>query len=615
MKQNLYFFKIISVIVILFLVSFSTKAQTKISGTVTDVSRGELLPGVTIMVKGTTIGTTTNLDGEYSISVTSDAVLVYSFIGFKSQEIHVNNQPVINVGLIEDIEKLDEVIVIGYGVQKKRDKTGAVSNVKAAELNGGVLTDPIQGLQGKLPGVVITKKGGDPNGGFSVKIRGSSGLYSGTEPLYVVDGVPGVDPTTVASEDIESFNVLKDASSTAIYGARGANGVIIITTKMGNLKDGESNVEFNSYVSMDNVANKLDLMSASEVRQYVSDNNLDEFIDGGASTDWQDEIYRTGMSQAYYLAFSSGMENSNYRVSISHNDYKGVVRGSNKGRTIGRINVNQKAFDDKLNISAGLSGTIESNKYIKYDGWGTQDVLYQAFRRNPTDPVYDANGDYYETSRAFNYFNPVATINDLQNEREAKRFLGNLKADYEIIKGLTAGVNLAYTRNDHESFYFEPSYTPTTTTNGLGSRSYGNFESKILESTIKYNTVINDNHNLNFVGGYSFQEDISTGFSAYGTDAQSDFVQSNNLSALNSVNAGDISSYKNSNRLISFFGRGVYNYNSKYYFTATIRRDGSSKFGTNHEWGWFPSASVGWNMKEESFLKDVHFLDKFKLRV
>jgi TonB-linked SusC/RagA family outer membrane protein len=615
MKQNLYFFKIISVIVILFLVSFSTKAQTKISGTVTDVSRGELLPGVTIMVKGTTIGTTTNLDGEYSISVTSDAVLVYSFIGFKSQEIHVNNQPVINVGLIEDIEKLDEVIVIGYGVQKKSDKTGAVSNVKAAELNGGVLTDPIQGLQGKLPGVVITKKGGDPNGGFSVKIRGSSGLYSGTEPLYVVDGVPGVDPTTVASEDIESFNVLKDASSTAIYGARGANGVIIITTKMGNLKDGESNVEFNSYVSMDNVANKLDLMSASEVRQYVSDNNLDEFIDGGASTDWQDEIYRTGMSQAYYLAFSSGMENSNYRVSISHNDYKGVVRGSNKGRTIGRINVNQKAFDDKLNISAGLSGTIESNKYIKYDGWGTQDVLYQAFRRNPTDPVYDANGDYYETSRAFNYFNPVATINDLQNEREAKRFLGNLKADYEIIKGLTAGVNLAYTRNDHESFYFEPSYTPTTTTNGLGSRSYGNFESKILESTIKYNTVINDNHNLNFVGGYSFQEDISTGFSAYGTDAQSDFVQSNNLSALNSVNAGDISSYKNSNRLISFFGRGVYNYNSKYYFTATIRRDGSSKFGTNHEWGWFPSASVGWNMKEESFLKDVHFLDKFKLRV
>lgn len=615
MKQNLDSLKITLSFVILFLLSFSVSAQINITGTVIDASSSDPLPGVTILVKGTTIGTTTDFDGKYSIAVTSDATLVYSFIGFKSQEILVNNQTIINIGLVEDIEKLEEVVVIGYGVQKKTDKTGAVSNVKAAELNGGVLTDPIQGLQGKTPGVVITKKGGDPNGGFSVKIRGSSGLYSGTEPLYVVDGVPGVDPTTIASEDIESFNVLKDASSTAIYGSRGANGVIIITTKNGSSKNGATKVEFNSYVSMDNVANRLDLMSASDIRQYVLDNNLTEFQDGGASTDWQDEIYRTGMSQAYNLAFSNADENSNYRASISHNDYKGVINGSNKGRTIGRINVNQKAFDGKLNITAGLSGTIESNEYVKYDAWGTQDVLYQAFRRNPTDPVYDANGDYYETSRAFNYFNPVATINDLQNEREAKRFLGNLKADYEIIDGLIAGVNLAYTRNDQENFYFEPSYTPTTTTAGAGSRTYGNFESKILESTIKYNTTINEMHNINFVGGYSFQEDISDGFSAYGTDAQSDFVQSNNLSALNSVNAGDISSYKNSNRLISFFGRGVYNYNSKYYFTATVRRDGSSRFGSNHEWGWFPSASIGWNMKKESFLNDVDFLDKLKLRV
>jgi TonB-linked SusC/RagA family outer membrane protein len=590
--------------------------QTKITGVVTDAEDGLSIPGVSIVVKGnSTIGTITDIDGNFSLTVPSSAeVLVFSFVGYKPQEMEIAAQTVINIQLEKQIELLDEVIVIGYGVQKKTDKTGAVANIKAEELNGGVLTDPIQALQGKAPGVVITKKGGDPNGGFSVKIRGSSGLYSGTEPLYVIDGVPGADPTTIASEDIASFNVLKDASSTAIYGARGANGVIIITTKSG--KNGEgTKVEFNSFLSLDEVANRLDLLSASEIRQYVKDNNLTEFQDGGASTDWQDEIYRTGTTQSYNLAFSNASENSNYRVSISHNDYEGVVKGSSKERTIGRINVNQKALNDKLNISAGLSGTIEANEYIKYGGWGTQDILYQAFRRNPTDPVYDENGDYYETSRAFNYFNPIATIDDIQNERDAKRFLGNLKADYNILQGLYFGVNLAYTRNDHESFYFEPSFTPTTTTSGAGSRSYGNYESKILETTLKYNTIFREKHNLNLVGGYSYQKDVSTGFSAYGTDVQSDYVLSNNLSVLNSVNPGDISSYKNSNKLISFFGRAVYNYNSKYYLTATIRRDGSSKFGSNNEWGWFPSASIGWNVKSESFLANVNVIDRLKLRL
>ncbi len=584
----------------------------EITGIVTD-ENGEPLPGVNIIIEGTTIGTVTNFDGEYVLEVGEfTGNLVFSFMGFKQQVIAINGRTKIDVILIEDIAKLDEIVIIGYGVQKKTDKTGAVSTIEATELNVGVLTDPIQGLQGKTAGVLITKKGGDPNGGFSVKIRGASGLNSGTNPLYVVDGVPGVDPTTIAPEDIESFSILKDASSTAIYGARGANGVIIITTKRGSTKQG-TQIEFNNYLSIDNAANRLNLLNAEQIRKYAADNSLN-LTDGGANTDWQDEVYRQALSQSYNLAVSGRSENTSYRVSATHTDFEGVVIGTRKKRDIGRINVTQKAFDNKLTLVAGIAGTIEHNQYQSYRGNGGTDILYQTFQRNPTLPVCNEDGSYYEIDE-FDYNNPVAIANDIQNERDSKHFLANFKADFEIISGLLVGINTAYTRNDAESFYFQPSYTKSTTTNGYARRSYGNFESKLLETTIKYNKVFNKIHNLNAVAGYSYQEDIVTGFSAQGREPLSDYVLSHNLGVLNNVTLGDISSYKGSNKLISFFGRGVYNYNSKYYFTATLRRDGSSKFGANNEWGWFPSTSLAWNIKRESFLKNISFITNLKLRI
>ncbi|MEA1897621.1 MAG: SusC/RagA family TonB-linked outer membrane protein [Bacteroidota bacterium] len=588
-------------------------AQVSISGVVTDKKDGMPLPGVTIMLKGTQAGTITNIDGEFTLSADANATLVFSYVGFASVEVALEGRTSLNIQLEESYLEIGEVITIGYGTQKKSDKTGAVANIDADELNYGVATDPIQGIQGKSAGVSVTKKGGDPNTGFSVKIRGSSGLYSGTDPLYVVDGVPGVDPTTIAADDIESYNILKDASSTAIYGSRGANGVIIITTKKGSYKR-PNTVEFNSYVSMDQVANRLDLLSADELRQYAIDNSL-TFNDGEADTDWQDEIFRTGLSQSYNLAASGGGQNSAYRVSVTHVDFKGVVIGSQKERTVGRINMSQKAINDKLQIQASIAGTFEQNEYIQYSGSGPNDVLYQAYQRNPTDPVKNEDGSYYEIQRDFNYYNPVALANDIQNERDAKRFLGNMRMDFEIISGLTAGVNLAYTRDDSESFYFEPSYVRGSTSTGYGRRGYGNFSQKILETTLTYNTSINEVHNLNLVGGYSFQQDNYDGFSAQGTEPLSDYVMSHNLGVLNNVKVGDIASYKGSNRLISFFGRAVYNYDSRYYFTATVRRDGSSRFGDNNEWGWFPSASLAWNLKRESFLENVSVLEQLKLRL
>ncbi len=601
-------------LLLLMLVPAGLFAQTiELTGTITDAETGEALPGVTVIVKGSTLGAVTDFDGKYEITVTPNATLVFSYVGYSTEEVDVGTQTIIDLQLSEASTELDEIVVIGYGVQKKSDKTGAVASIESDELITGVLTDPIQGLQGKIAGVSINKKGGDPNAGFSVKIRGSSGFSSNTEPLYVVDGVPGVDPTTIAPEDIESMNVLKDASSTAIYGARGANGIIIITTKKG--KQGESaNIEFNTYVSIDQVANRLDMLSANDIRSYVAENGLN-FTDGGANTDWQDEIYRTGISQSYNLAASGGSESTTYRVSLTHSDWDGVIKGTSKTRTIGRMNLTQKAINDRLTLNATLAGTFENNDYIDYGASGSNDVLYQAFQRNPTDPVYNEDGTFYENQRDFNYYNPLALIEQIQNTRDAKRFLGNLKADFEIIQGLVAGVNLGYTRNDSESFYFEPTTVKGGTTAGYGRRGYDNYESKIMETTLSYNKSFNGLHNLNAVLGYSYQADRIDALGAQGREPLSDYVQSFNLKTFNDVTVGDIWSSYETNTLISFFGRAAYNYDNRYYATATIRRDGSSRFGANQKWGWFPSGSVAWNLKREAFLNDVSFMSMLKLRV
>lgn len=606
--------------------------EIQVTGKVIDSKDNSPMIGVAVVVKGTTVGTITDIDGNYSIKSSVNGTLVFSFIGYKTTEVAVNGQAKIDVTLVEETQQIDEVIVIGYGVQKKSDKTGAVVNVKAEDLTRGNLSDPIQAMQGKVAGVNISKKGGDPNSGFAVQIRGAAGFSTSTQPFYVIDGVPGADISSISPEDIESFNILKDASSGAIYGSRASNGVIIVTTKKPQ-KGGVATIDYNAYLSFDQTSKRLEFLSANDIRKYVADKGL-SFTDNGANTNWQDEIFRTGVSQSHNIAISNSNDNLSYRLSYNYMDNQGIIIGSSKKRNIARLNLTQKAFNNKLTIDASIAGTFENNYYVNYgDGMGSSNILYQMYQRNPVDPVYpykegnyipgdlfsnyhqDKSLGHFEFQRDFNYNNPVAIANLIQNERDHKYYFGSSKLSYELIEGLVASTSLSYIRSDSETFYYEPTNIYAGGNAGYGRRSYNNYQSKVLETTLSYNKTFNEVHNLNILGGYSFQEESYSGLSAQGREALSNYLRSDNLGHLNNVNVGDIGSWRNSNKLISFFGRAVYNYKSKYFVTGTIRRDGSSKFGKNNEWGLFPSGSLAWDVKKESFLENIDYVNLLKLRV
>jgi len=591
-------------------------AQQTISGTVTEAS-GSPLPGVGIIIKGSTVGTSTDFDGNYSLSnVKTGDVLVFSYMGFKTQEITVENATIINVALDEEANVLNEIVLVGYGAAKKKDRTGAAVKVSSDDLIQGSLSDPMQALQGKAAGVNITKQGGDPNAGFNVRIRGASGFAAGGDPLYVVNGVRGVDPTTVAPEDIVSYDILKDAASTAIYGADGANGVIFITTKKGS--SDRVNLTFNSYVAIDNIAKDLNFQSADSYRKHITDNpdRYGDFSDAGGNVDWQDAIFRTGISQNYNFAMAGGSESSTYRASFTTTNMEGIIKGSDKNRTTGRLDLTQKLLDDKITISASLSGTIEKNDYVNYGGNGGTDVLFQAFQRLPTDPIYNADGSYFETSRVFNYNNPVAILDQIQNERDAKKYTANARIDYDITDYLTANLNLSYLRNDDESTYFEPRYSSDVSLirEGYGKRAYSNWGQAMLEATVTYKKTFNDSHNLTALLGYSYSNQNWDGFHAEGREPISNSLGSDNLQNFEDVQLGDIESHRGERTDIGVFARAMYDYDSKYYLTGMIRRDGSSVFGENNQWGWFPSIQVAWNMANEDFLENADALDLLKIR-
>ena len=605
------------------LLPLTVLAQSTLNGTVVDKATGQPIPGVNVNVQGTTGGVSTDFDGKFQLSnVKQGDKIQVSFIGYRTYSVIYSSQSSLSIALQEESNELKEVVVqVGYGSTKKKDITGAVSKVTAANLNQGTLVDPIQGLQGKAAGVTITKQGGDPNSGFDVRIRGAAGFAAGGNPLYVVDGVRGVDPTTIAPNDIASYDILKDAASTAVYGADGANGVVFITTKKG--KAGKISIEFDTSIATDEVVSKPKFVSATEYRDYVKSHPNIDFTDNGGNVDWQDQIFRTGFSRVNSLAVSGGSETGTYRASISNSDFEGVIKNSGKNRTVGRLNLTQKAFNDKMTIDMGLSTTIEKNDYVNYGSNGKDQVIYQAFQRLPTDPVYDSNGNLAEYSGTLNYFNPLHSVNNIENHRDAKFLTGDLAIAYELAKGLTAKVATSYLKNDNVSNYFEPFYNYTapgetekqSMYTGYGKKTYNNWEQSLLEATLTYKKTFAESHNLTLLGGYSFRQTNADGFTMQANDATSNTVGSDNFLNFETIVLGDLTSYKNERKDIGMFARAIYDYDSKYYITGMIRRDGSSIFGENNQWGVFPSVQVAWNMANENFIKDnVSALNLLKFR-
>ncbi len=595
-------------------------AQQKVSGTVLDAT-GEPLIGVSVLEAGTSNGVVTDFNGDFTLTVKQGAKLTFSYIGYLSQTLAATNG--MKVTLEEDNKVLNEVVVVGYGTMRRKDVTSSITTVKAEDLNRGVFTDPASMLQGKVAGLVVTSTG-DPNGSPSITLRGASSLRSGAmSPYYVVDGIPGVDISMVAPDDIESIDVLRDATATAIYGSKAANGVIIITTKSGS-KSERTNVTYNGYVAFDNVLKTLDVASANDIRDYVKKNNINYMYDGNGSTDWQDEVLRTGVSHNHNVGVNGGTEKTKYMASANYANREGVIRGSYNHRLNVRSLLSTKVLKDRLDLSVSVNGM--TGKYVGVPmGDEGRSVLDAMNYFNPTLSTKDANGNWTKGDGSNNY-NPLSLINENKSQTEWKRLQFIAKATANICEGFTWNVNYSYNTHQrtysaydsHNSQIIEKSGSTSPDFNGVAHRSTYFGHSSTFETYGNFDRTFNDVHKLSLMVGYSWEENVSNdGFGLRVNNFFDDSIGWNNLTyagemknGMKWVESGTIETIRN----ISFYGRVAYSYNGKYMAQATIRRDGSSVFGDGHQWGTFPSLSLAWNITEEEFMKSQNLFSNLKLR-
>lgn len=596
----------------LLLVSTLTFAQSKVSGTVKDAN-GEPLVGVSVMEVGTNNGAVTDINGNYTLNVKPGAKLKLSYIGFTPQTVKAgsNNQIVLQ----EDNTALNEVVVVGYGTMRRKDVTSSITTVKAEDLNRGVFTDPGQMLQGKVPGLVVSSTA-DPNGSPTITLRGASTLRTGAmSPYYVVDGIPGVDISIVSPEDIESIDVLRDATATAIYGSKAANGVIIITTKKGSKE--RTNVTYNGYVAIDNILKKFDVCTADDLRQYAKDNNI-TLKDGGANTDWQDEVLRTGISHNHNVNISGGNGSTNYMVSADLRKREGVIKMTGFDRFNVRSLVSTKTLKDHLTISIGANMMYGKHFGVPSGNEGAS-VLDAMNYYSPTNAVKNADGTWTVGSGSKNY-NPLALMEENKSETVWKRnqFVG--KTALELWKGLVWNVN--YSWSNYQSTYSAYN-TRNSQLEGIGNKNgqatrntyFG--REQTFETYLNYNFTAGKNK-FDLMAGYSWEEKRNNdGFGLSVEGYYNDDLGWYNMSyaqtilgVQNSVQSGYLEKVRN----ISFYGRVNYSFDSRYMLQATIRRDGSSVFGKNNRWGTFPSVSAAWNITEEKFMQNQHIFDNLKLR-
>ena len=582
-------------------------AQRTISGVVTD-SDGEALIGANILEKGTTNGTITDIDGSYSLTASDGAVLIFSYTGFSDQEITLTGQSTLDVSLAEG-SLLDEVVVTGYGTQKTKEVTSSISSVKAEDFNKGAIQDPISLIQGKVPGLNISAVGGDPNGGAEIRLRGVTSFGANASPLIVIDGVIGGTLDNVDPNDIESIDVLKDGSAAAIYGTRASSGVILITTKKGEA--GSTKVEYNVYGTSETIAEEVPTLTASEFAAIRPNSNR------GSSTDWVDEVTRAGFTHVHNLSLSGGTGSTSYRASFNYRDVEGVGIVDGFNQLNGRLNLSQKALNDKLKIDLSVSATQRDANF------GFNEAFRYATLYNPTAPVRFNEGDelfdrfegFYQEIN-FDYFNPVAILEQNTNTGETNDLILSGKATYELIEGLSVSASVSQQKESglFGQFFDKNSFFRGEGRNGLASRQTFDREQTLFESTINYDTEISNGIELSALAGYSWQEITNQGFNATVGDFISDDISFNNLGFGLDVGNGQaqVGSFKNQNRVIGFFGRANLNFNDNFYVSGSIRRDGSTRFGTNNKWGVFGAISAGADLVN---LLGITGPDQLKLRV
>lgn len=583
--------------------------QITVKGTVKD-TKGETIPGTNIVVKGTLRGTSTDIDGNYTIGVNKGDTLIFRFIGYKDAAVIVENNPVINVVLEEDVEKLDEVIVIGYATGSKRTISGAVEKVGRKDMNTGVVANPLQAIKGKVAGVNIMKTGGDPTAGSSIRVRGTTSLSGGNDPLVIIDGVFGDLSmlNAIAPSDIESFTVLKDASETAQYGSRGASGVIVVSTAKG--KFGTKSISYDGNFGVETVYDNIEMLSGNEYRQVVKNGNYVNALDRGYSTNFIKEMERTAYTQNHRLSFSGGTESSNYRASIGVIDQKGILKNNSMRNYTAKLDASQKMFNNKLKLDFGM---FASRKELSYTN-DYQKTFYSAAAYNPTFPNFkNENGKWDEDPNANEVQNPLGRL-EIDDKEDNNWLNANLRLTWNILDELSLSAFGSYSNNVKENSTYIPNDIKAGQSNrGNATRSDNKQNILLGNLTLNYKNTIGKHH-MDFLVLGEIQKYMYTGFNVGVRGFGTNYFGYNNLAAGADIKWGDAGSYKNDYGIVSFMGRFNYSYDDRYIATINLRGDGSSKLGENEKWGFFPSGSVAWVISRESFLKDVDLLSNLKVR-
>lgn len=598
------------------------KAQTsgkkvKVRGVIKDET-GEPIIGATVRVKGQSEGTVSDFDGNFSLDVTSDNTLQISYIGYQTQEFAVGKQHHFSIVLEEDKKILNEVVVIGYGTQKKGDITSSVGSVKSEDFTAGAINDAGQLIQGKIASLSVTNPSGNPVGGTEISLRGNTTILgASTNPLILIDGVPG-DFNTVAPEDIESIDVLKDGSAAAIYGSRGTNGVVLITTKKSK-GNNINEVQYSGYLSLSTIAKKPDFCDADDYRQQIKDGLRDAAWDLGDNTNWIDAITRTGLSHVHNISFKGGNAQTNYIFNVNYRNLQGIFKRSDKEEFQGRAEVNHSMFDDKLRFNFQLLGN-QTGYTATSDGGSFNTYSWrQVLIHNPTEPIKNADGSWHENTGIFNYDNPVSRIYECDGEQKISQTRFSSNITLTPIKELTFNALFSYDKINQEGGYYETKKHISNVRdgmNGYASTGASSTVTKLVELTAQFHKNFGD-HTIQALAGYSYQE------STYSNQYERNYNFPTDLYSWHNIGVGQALkeglgteySYWLDTNLIGFFGRLNYNYKNRYLLMASVRHEAASQLaGTDKPWGTFPSVSLGWRITEEKFMKNQKVFDDIKLR-